>query len=106
MFKQPYYVSPHAVQRFKERVADLPDKTARVIVQAALQDNRQVVQVQNYNRRQCPIFKAQYLDKEYIIPVIFEQRKKDAWPVVPTILLPGMRINPILYEGSGWRWES
>jgi hypothetical protein len=106
MFKQPYYVSPHAVKRFQERVADLPTKAVRTVIQAALQDTRQMVQVQNYNRRQCPVFRAQYLNKEYLIPVIHEQRKKDSWPVVPTILLPGMAINQVLYERSGWGWKS
>ena len=105
-FKQPFYVSPHAVKRFRERVADLPTKTIRIIIQAALQDNRQVVEVQNYNHRQCPVFRAKYLEKVYLIPVIYEERKKNAWPVVPTILLPGMRMNQILYERSGWRWKS
>ena len=38
IFKQPYYVSPHAVKRFRERVANLPTKTVRTIIQAALQD--------------------------------------------------------------------
>ena len=84
----------------------MPTKVVRVVIQAALQDTRQAVQVQNYNRRQCPIFRAQYLDKEYLIPVIYEERKKDNWPVVPTILLLGMRTNPILHERSGWRWKS
>ncbi|MFZ5687860.1 MAG: hypothetical protein ACOY9Y_06670 [Bacillota bacterium] len=105
MFGQPFYVSPHAVKRFRERVADLPTKTIRTIIMAALQDNRQQVAVQIYNRRPCPIYRAQYRDVEYLIPVIHEEKKKDSWPVVPTILLPHMDTNPIIYERSGWRWN-
>jgi len=91
-FEQPYYVSPHAVQRFRERVADLPTRTIRVIIQAALQGCRQLVGYQIYDRQRCPVYKAQFRDKEYLIPVRIEKRKVNAWAVVPTILSPGMRI--------------
>ncbi len=104
IFKQPYYIAPHAVRRFRERVANLPTKTIRAIIMAALQDNRQKVAVQMYNRRPCPIYSAKYRDVEYLIPVIHEVKKKDGWPVVPTILLPGMNTNTI-YERRGWRWK-
>lgn len=105
MFKQPFYVSPHAVSRFKERVADLPTLTIRTIIQAALQDNRQVVEVQRYNHQKCPIFKARYQSVDYLIPVFKERRKRgEVWPVVPTILLPGMATNKIT-ERSGWSWD-
>ena len=58
MFRQPFYVSPHAVRRFT-----------------------------------------------YLMPVLRDQFKlKDAWSVVPTILLPGMEINRI-HERRGWRWD-
>lgn len=103
-FKYPFYVSPHAVQRFKERVADLPTRTVRIIIQAALQDNRQVVEIQGYNHSLQPVFRAKYAGVEYLIPVLEETRKKDAWPVVPTILLSGMETYKI-YERSGWHWK-
>lgn len=103
MFKQPFYVSIHAVKRFRSRVAKLPTKTIRTIIMAALQDNRQIVEVQRFNHQECPVYRAKYLSVDYLIPVLREGRKKDAWPVVPTILLPGMETNK-LYERSGWRW--
>lgn len=104
-FRKPFYVSPHAVQRFKERVADLPTKTIRIIIQAALQDNRQQVGVQIFNHRPCPVFKSRYLDKEYLIPVLPEEKKVNGelWPVVPTVLLPGMETK-IFKERRGWKW--
>ena len=106
MFRQPFYVSPHAVKRFKERVADLSTRTVRTIIQAALQDNQQIVDVQRFNRQECPIFRAQYRDVSYLIPVLRDQHKiRDAWPVVPTILLPGMVTNKI-HERKGWQWDS
>lgn len=103
-FKQPFYVSPHAVKRFKQRVANLPTRTVRIIIQAALQDNHQVVGVQIYNKRKCPLFRANFAGIEYIIPVMADRKKTDAWPVVPTILLPGMKTYE-LYERGGWNWR-
>ena len=107
-FRQPFFVSDHAVRRFRERIARLPTRTIRTIIQAALQDNRQRVMVQAWNKQPCPIYRAQYLDKEYLIPVIRQDRAEkpagDLWPVVPTILLPGMEVN-IYKEKSGWRWD-
>jgi hypothetical protein len=105
MFKHPFYVSPHAVKRFRERVARLPAKTIRTVIQAALQDNKQTVGVQWFNRQRCPVFRARYLNIDYLIPVLKEGRKRqDTWPVVPTILLPGMTTNEYT-ERSGWPWR-
>ncbi len=104
-FKQPYYVSPHAVQRFRERVADLPTRVIRSLIMAALQNTRQIVQTQTFNKQLCPVFRAKYRNVDYLIPVIQDNEKTDAWPTVPTILLPGMNINPGKGERSGWRWN-
>lgn len=101
-FKHPVFVTPHAVVRFQERVADLPAAQVINLIQAALQDNRQVVGVQIFNKQRRPVFRARYRDKEYFIPLA--RRREGDWPYVPTILLPGMKTY-ILYERSGWRWN-
>ena len=105
MFKQPFFISPHAINRFRERVADLSAKTIITIIQAALQDNQQQVEVQGYNRQLCPVFRAKYLGIEYLIPVMQNKSKKGAWPFVPTVLLPEMKTYT-LYERRGWNWQS
>lgn len=99
-FKQPYYISPHAVKRFRERVADLPTRTIRAIIQAQLQCCRELVAMQVYNRQRCPVCRGRFQGKEFLIPVLRDKHKRDAWPVVPTILLPGMVIyNKRLQRG-------
>ncbi len=107
-FKRPFFISSHAVRRFRERVARLPTRTIRTIIQAALQDNYQQVMVQAWNKRPRPVYRAQYMDKEYWIPVIQQDRTEksagELWPVVPTILLPGMEAN-IYKERNGWHWN-
>lgn len=105
MFTQPFYVSPHAVKSFRERVADLPTRKVRAIIQAALQDNRQKVLVGIYDHQPHPIYRARFCDVEYLVPAIKERRKKDGWPVVLTILLPGMSLGTIIGERSGWSWS-
>ena len=91
-FKQPFYVSPHAVDRFRERVANLPTRIIRIVIQAALQDSQQQVSTEMYNHKPCPVYRAKYLDIEYFIPVIHERYKQNAWPVVPTILTSDMEL--------------
>lgn len=105
IFKQPFYVSPHAVERFRQRVADLPTKTIRIIIQSALQNNKQQVDVQIFNRRLCPVHRARYRDVEYLIPVIHPENKVDAWPVVPTVLTPEMETNKLYEKRGGWHWN-
>lgn len=102
MFENPVFVTPHAVERFQELVASLPAKTVIILIQAAVQDCRQVVGVQIYNKQRRPVFRAKYQDKEYLIPVA--RRRDREWPYIPTILLPGMRTH-ILYERRGWNWN-
>ena len=88
-FKQPYFISPHAVKRFQERVAHLPASKVIIIVQAVLQGIPLIAGVQRFNHQSCYVYKARYRDKEYLIPV-FQNGKE--WPSVPTVLLPGMKI--------------
>lgn len=105
MFKQPFYVPPHAIQRFRERVADLPTLTIRTLIQAALQDNKQIVGVQTWDKHPCVVYRAQYRDVKYLIVVMQDLRKHDnAWPIVRTILSEGMETK-IRYERRGWDWS-
>ena len=87
-FAQPYFISPHAIKQFQARIANLPAFKIILLIQAALQDNRPIG-VQVYNHKSCPVYKAKYRDKEYLMPVCHNDRE---WPQVPTILLSGMKI--------------
>ncbi len=104
-YAQPYYVAPHAVRRFRERVANLPTREIREIIQAALQGEREPVGLGFYNHRPAKAYEVEYRGVRYVIPVIEERRKADAWPVVPTILGPEMGVNwrPTKKGGQGYR---
>lgn len=93
-FRQPYYVSQHAVRRFRERIADLPTRAIRTIIMAALQGYQEAI-ITGYNKTTPSRFahKAQYQGIEYYIITQREMYKQDAWPVVKTILLSGMDIK-------------
>lgn len=90
-FTQPYFIPPHTVKRFQERVANLPAFKVIILIQAALQGNHPIG-MQIYNHKPCPVYKAKYRDKEYLMPVCHNDRE---WPQVPTILFPGMKIYGI-----------
>ena len=81
-FERPFFISPHAVRRFQERVADIPAGQVIATVQAALQDHELPVQVEYRDSQVCPVFRARYKEKAYYIPVA---KGDGAWPAVPTI---------------------
>lgn len=50
-----------------------------------------LVTYERYNHKIQPIYQGTYSGIVYHIPVHHEVKKTDAWDVVPTILLPGMK---------------
>lgn len=92
-FAQPYFVSPHAVKRFQERVVNIPAERAILVVQAALQVKKQPAwSFKMRDGRLCWVYQAKYAGIPYYIPVARQKRghgDKD-WPIVPTILGPDM----------------
>jgi len=105
MFEQPYYIAPHAVIRFQERVADVPTRIVRLTIQAALQGYKNLIGYHIYDHQKCLVYKARYQEVEYYIPVMVEKHKTDAWKVVPTILSPKMRIYNKDKKSFAWEGE-
>ncbi len=88
-FAQPYFVSPHAVERFQERVSNLPAAKAILVVQAALQVKKEPAwSFKMRDGRLCWVYSAKYAGISYYIPVAKQKRGHDSkdWPVVTTIL--------------------
>lgn len=83
IFEKPFFVSPHAMHRFKERVANLSDGRIINLIQTILQDPGMPVDMQYMDNQLVPIFRAVYNGKSFYIPVV--KGEKD-WPTVPTIL--------------------
>jgi len=50
-----------------------------------------LVTYERYNHKIQPIYQGEFNGVIYHIPVHHEVKKTDAWDVVPTILLPGMK---------------
>jgi len=104
-FKQFFYIPPHTVQRFRERVAALPTRKIRTIIQAALQDNTQLVGVQTWDKSPSVVYFARYRDKSYQIIVTREIKKQNnVCPVVRTILVGEMETKT-QYKRRGWDWN-
>lgn len=97
-FKQPYFVTPHAVKRFQERVANLPEHDVILVVQAALQVKRDPAWTFKLrDGRLCLVYAAMYRGIRYYIPTFQENRGREpgeTWPVVPTVLGPDMGEKP------------
>lgn len=93
MFQKIYFISSHAVDSFKTRLncTNLSTKQVRDTILSELQ-KEDLVTYERYNHKIQPIFKGEYRGKVFYIPVHHEVKKKDAWDVVPTILLPRMKI--------------
>lgn len=91
-FEQPFYISDHAVWRFRQRVSKIPRDAVRSVIQAALQpENRCLVGVAvSREQVKMPVYSGRFEAKEFYISVIW---KKHSWPAVATILRPGMAIR-------------
>ncbi len=101
-FKQPYYISPHAVQRFQEEVASLPAHRVIEVIQEALQDPGEPIELERRGGQLCPIFRCSYQGFIYYVPVA---KGKGEWPAVPTVHGYGSiiheRIKRKLKKGCG-----
>lgn len=106
IFDQPYLVTPDAVKRFQELIADLPSAQVVEVIQSLLQRPGQPMDVEyRYVYRGgkapciCPIYRCFYMGKLVYLPVIAvtvegigtwgklkKWLKKTSWPVVPTVL--------------------
>jgi len=81
-FERPFFITPHAVKRFQERVADLPAADIIQLIQAILQDPGLPVDIDYRHGQMTPIFKGKYGSKVFYVPIA---KGKGPWPSVPTI---------------------
>lgn len=84
-FKQPYFISPHAVKQFQKRVCDIPAAEVIEAVQAALQDPGLPVDAEVRDGELSLIYRAEYRGREYYI-ITMPPKAEGEWPQVPTIL--------------------
>jgi len=85
-FKKPFFITAHAVDRFQERVANIPVAEIITLVQAGLQVPRKpLYSFRQKNGRLCKVYLLKYAGISYGAPVF---RDKLEWPIVPTILGP------------------
>jgi hypothetical protein len=85
-FKQPFFITPHAVRRFQEKVAPLPARVVIRIIQKVLQNPGTPVDIEYRGGNLLPIFAAMYKGQPFYIPVAPGDAEKGLWPSVPTIL--------------------
>lgn len=96
-FKQPYFITAHAVKRFQEEVAPLNSARVIEIIQEALQNPEEPVGFERRGGQLCPIFKCEYQGFVYYVPVA---RGKGDWPAVPTVHGYGSIIHERIKRGK------
>jgi len=84
-FKQPYFISPHAVGRFQERICDISPAEVVETVQTALQDPGLPVDAEIRDGELSLIYRAKFHGREYYIATT-PPKAEGEWPQVPTIL--------------------
>lgn len=91
-FQKIYFISDHAVSAFRDRMT-CPEFTTKQIRDHILSElqKEKLVCYERYNHKIQPIYQGVFKGVVYHIPVHNEVKKTDAWDVVPTILLPGMK---------------
>lgn len=102
LFKFPYYVSPHAVERFRDRVAffsGLHEHYIRLEIQKQLQsDKRELLGFVRWDKQVNPAYMGRFKGRKYIIPTQMDLNKTgEVWPTVPTIL-PLNSMNNMHWE--------
>ena len=91
-FQKIFFISEHAVSAFRERM-NCPYMSTKQIMDHILSELQKetLITYERYNHKIQPIYQGEFNGMVYHIPVHHEVKKTDAWDVVPTILLPGMK---------------
>ena len=91
-FQKIFFISEHAVSAFRERLKcpNMPTKEIRDHILSELQKEN-LITYERYNHKIQPIYQGEFNGIVFHIPVHQDVHKTDAWEVVPTILLPGMK---------------
>ena len=97
-FAQPYFVTPHAVDRFRRRVAKIRPGCVPMEVQHALQYRLRVVEEGDW-QDEYHVYACTYRDDAGVIPYYAvvgpgeEQESGPTWPAVMTIKGEGSIVH-------------
>ena len=112
LFAKPYFVTPHAVERFRERVADIPPARVIEVVQEMLQDPGLPVDAELRDGKLALIYRARYAGKTvYLMVGRGDAAGEDKpWPAVITVMSEESVIHNVLCRkdtkrGRRWRYE-
>jgi len=85
-FKQPYFITKHATERFQKRVENLRHSEILLIIQYLLQEenNPKLIEIGKINYQSAKLYLNYYKGKSVYIPVVNNLGKE--WPTVNTIM--------------------
>ncbi|HHV61129.1 MAG TPA: helix-turn-helix domain-containing protein [Firmicutes bacterium] len=108
IFEHPYFVTPHAVDRFRERIADIPPAQVIEAVQDMLQAPGLPVDAEMRDGKLVLIYRGSFNGKAVYLPVVRENDKE--WPIVPTVMGEECVIHTVLahkkdLKSRQWRYS-
>ena len=82
-YSRPYFVTPHAVNRFKERVANIPPAKIIHTINTQMQNDALPIEAE-WRHKISLIYRCHYYDKMYYPVVVSEDEKE--WPAIITVM--------------------
>ena len=82
-FEKPCYVTTHAVERFKERFANLPPEEIMYIIQLNYNKDGLPINAKMKHGKLSLVYRGTYKEYCFCFPVVDEEGKE--WPIVPTV---------------------
>ncbi len=95
------FVTPHAMERFRTFVANIPDELIILFCKSQINKHHQIIGIQMYDHQAQPIYLLDYNDKAFYVPL--RKQPGRLWPIIPTILRDpprGLRR----WRGERWQW--
>lgn len=87
-FEQPYFVTKHAMERFKEHIVNLPRNEIIDIILKAPQEPKRIKGMHGV------YYGGLFSGKPFYIPINMPvDHKEQNWPIVPTILGPESSLH-------------
>ncbi|MCB9640433.1 MAG: hypothetical protein H6727_16175 [Myxococcales bacterium] len=96
------FVTPHAMDRFRTFVANIPDEIIIHWCKSQINNHRNIIGIQMFDRQAQPIYLLDYEGTALYVPL--RKQRGQFWPIIPTILRDHPRgLRP--WKGRRWRWK-
>ena len=95
------FVTPHAMERFRTFVANIPDELIILFCKSQINKHHQIIGIQMYDHQAHPIYLLDYNEKACYVPL--RKQPGRLGRIIPTILRYPPRVLR-LWRGERWQW--